>query len=105
MAALKRILMKVSDPQSPEYGRYLTRDQVQNLTSPPKSSIDEAENWLRTARFEHVRQYADALKASASAPIIEQVFNTTIHRSEVLIHGASCIHASPRPTIPHAIRQ
>jgi len=44
---LEELLLKVSDPDSPSYGKYLSVDQITNLISPTKETVDIVKVWLK----------------------------------------------------------
>merc|ERR1719410_2633610 len=43
---LKERLQQISDPSSPEYGKYLTREQVQSLTGPRQEDVEAVKKVL-----------------------------------------------------------
>ncbi|KAG6001526.1 hypothetical protein E4U21_004117 [Claviceps maximensis] len=40
------LILEVSDPDSPKYGQYYKREQVNDLFAPKQSTIDGVKNWL-----------------------------------------------------------
>ena len=49
ISLLQSALHRVSDPDSPCYGKYLDRDEVDDLFKPPDHVKDEVRSWLRRA--------------------------------------------------------
>jgi tripeptidyl-peptidase-1 len=43
---LEKLFWEVSDPRSPSYTHYLTRDQVRSLVKPKQSTVDTVLTWL-----------------------------------------------------------
>ena len=44
---IQSTLLRVSDPQSPHYGEYLTAEKVGKIIQPTQESIDTVVNWLQ----------------------------------------------------------
>ncbi|KAF2664742.1 subtilisin-like protein [Microthyrium microscopicum] len=82
-------VMSVSDPQSPDYGKYWTPDQVHKAFSPSQESVDEVKAWLNrsgiaTSRVVH-SENKGWLAFDAYSHEAERLFNTKYteyHHSE-----------------------
>ena len=48
-------LMDVSDPRSPNYGKYWSAEKVHAAFAPSKESINEVRNWLNVSGIAHHR--------------------------------------------------
>lgn len=53
---LEEKLKAVSTPGSPDYGKYLDRDDVEDLFHPPSGAHDAVISWLKGAGVEHISQ-------------------------------------------------
>lgn len=45
-SALKDLLYRVSSPDSPQYGQFLTKTQVEHFVQPHQESVSAVEDWL-----------------------------------------------------------
>ncbi|KAI0781617.1 tripeptidyl peptidase A [Irpex lacteus] len=45
-SALEDLLYRVSSPESPQYGQFLTKSQVEHLVQPHEETVSTVENWL-----------------------------------------------------------
>ncbi|TIA76390.1 subtilisin-like protein [Aureobasidium pullulans] len=50
---LEGLLKSVSDPSSPNYGKYYTADQVNALFAPSSGSVDAVTSWAKTASLDN----------------------------------------------------
>ncbi|PRP89109.1 peptidase S8 and S53 domain-containing protein [Planoprotostelium fungivorum] len=73
---LKNKLDAVSDPKSSEYGKYLTREQVEAMTAAKPEHIDAVKSWL--SKFQNIKVDArsDAVHVTGSLEALSKVFNT-----------------------------
>merc|ERR1711865_34974 len=92
---LEQSLLAVSDPQSPEYGRHLSNDQVHELIAPTSSSINAVRDWLSSHGIvpQVITPNSDWLTATMSIGSAEKLLeaeyyqishsetNTTSHRT------------------------
>jgi tripeptidyl-peptidase-1 len=46
------LLMDISDPDSKNYGKYYSAEEVYDLFAPPKHSVDAVRGWLEKAGIE-----------------------------------------------------
>jgi len=74
---LERIVHQVSDPFSPEYGQYLSREDVGKLTS-NRAALDAVKNYLEANDVldYHQTLYGEYIKASAPRRKWEELFST-----------------------------
>ena len=76
---LERIALRVSDPDSAEYGQHLTGAAIAELTSPAPGSVAAVEAWLSGAedvRFRRANEYVEVEGPVAS---LEQLLETQFH--------------------------
>ncbi|KAG6239764.1 hypothetical protein E4U25_000321 [Claviceps purpurea] len=72
------LIMKVSDPDSPDYGKHYTTDQIINLFAPKQESIDVVKAWLVESGVP-----ADGISLSKSKGWL--MFNSSVSKLETLV--------------------
>ena len=81
---LAAMLQAVSDPTSPQYGQYLTPQQLQDLTAPPTSVTDPILHWLTDhGVLSSSIQYAPAsgaIQVATTAEVVNALFGCVLHR-------------------------
>ena len=81
---LEHLLLEVSDPTSPSYGHHLTHQQLLDLISPTKSTINGVIDWLindggiPTTSIHHDQQ-SDWISVEMSVEQAEQLLSTEYH--------------------------
>jgi tripeptidyl-peptidase I len=45
---LEKQLLEISDPYHHDYGKYLSKEEVDELVAPPKNSIEIVDEWLES---------------------------------------------------------
>ncbi|EJC98371.1 subtilisin-like protein [Fomitiporia mediterranea MF3/22] len=95
---LEDMLMAVSHPTSPDYGKHLTLEQVIDTFAPSRSSVDTVKDWLTSFGFSEDRiklspskVWMDVVNATASE--VEDLLNTEYHvytHSETGLEQISC---------------
>ncbi|KAI1458579.1 subtilisin-like protein [Annulohypoxylon moriforme] len=73
------LLMDVSDPSSPNYGKYWTPDEIIQMFAPAGNAVKEAKNWLNSSGIGGERIALAASKGWL-------VFNATIGEAEKLLN-------------------
>jgi subtilase family serine protease len=76
---MEDLLKKVSDPSNPQYGQYLTRDQVQDMTRNPDGER-MLEGYLQTLGISVSKKGSSAMYATAPLSTWEQFFNTQFYQ-------------------------
>jgi len=84
---LDKMFWEVSDPQHPNYGKYLTMQQVNALVAPPKENIKALFSWLKSkgVKSEDISfnpQASDFIEVSLPARLAEHLLGCTFHRYE-----------------------
>ncbi|KAF9049212.1 family S53 protease [Hymenopellis radicata] len=77
MDGLQSVLMSISTPGSPSYGKYLSLDQVKEYTSPTDESVTAVKAWLAEHNVTNVAvtgAYQDRLSISVPAGIANNLF-------------------------------
>eukprot|EP01090_Pellita_catalonica_P004224 TRINITY_DN14062_c0_g1_i1.p1 TRINITY_DN14062_c0_g1~~TRINITY_DN14062_c0_g1_i1.p1 ORF type:complete len:593 (-),score=124.65 TRINITY_DN14062_c0_g1_i1:31-1809(-) len=77
---LEDVLMAVSDPNSPEYGKYLEIDEILDIVSPPEEDADKVIAWLVAGGIAaaDIQNFRDSLKVAGTVNQIENLFNTQL---------------------------
>jgi tripeptidyl-peptidase-1 len=90
---LEATLLDISNPKSPNYSKQWTRQQVLDLISPPRETVEEFLNWFRHAATKagpkatySVQYHGDALLVRSTVNFASILFNTTLYefQSEAL---------------------
>ena len=77
---LHQILQNISNPQSPLYGQWLSREEVENTVFASEHHISKVINWIQTSTgIRAQRLGSDALTFPATVVQIESLFNVTLH--------------------------
>jgi len=78
--ALEKILFEVSDPDSPKYGKHLSRAEVADLTANAVAT-DYVINYLKREGVEDVKKtlYGEYITARAPLALWQKVFSTTFY--------------------------
>ena len=102
-AALEAELLAVSDPASPRYGRYLTRDGVTALAAMPEA-VAEVARWLAAAAPAAVvapGPHRDSVVAQMPCPAAEALFRSPIHHyAHAALPGRTVLRAAERYALP-----
>ncbi|KAG6211710.1 hypothetical protein E4U50_002108 [Claviceps purpurea] len=72
------LILKVSDPDSPDYGKHYTADQIINLFAPKQETIDAVKAWLVESGVP-----ADSISLSKSRGWL--MFNSPVNKLESLV--------------------
>jgi subtilase family serine protease len=88
LAAEKALLAKVSDPDSAQYGQYLTRAQFVQKFAPAASDVSAARTWLTSQGFSirGVLGGGTYLEASGTAKQVAKTFDTSLSSFSYLGH-------------------
>nr|XP_054379954.1 tripeptidyl-peptidase 1 isoform X1 [Pongo abelii] len=92
---LSELVQAVSDPSSPQYGKYLTLENVADLVRPSPLTLHTVQKWLLAAG------------AQKCHSVITQDFLTcwlSIRQAELLLPGAEFHHYVGGPTETHVVR-
>ena len=79
---LKQQFEAVSDPTSSRYLQHLTFEQIEAVTGPTQVDKDAVKVWMSEAGVGsgNIRDYGHALSVQTTVGVVEQLFNTTVHR-------------------------
>ena len=102
---LDDLLMKVSDPRSPDYGKYLSQQQLAELTEPSAESRRIVEAWLEendlTYKLSGVNDRYIVSTTIAAAETLFSTKFTTIYNRET----KQSTHRAGSMTVPAMIRE
>eukprot|EP01098_Paradermamoeba_levis_P014139 TRINITY_DN6651_c0_g1_i2.p1 TRINITY_DN6651_c0_g1~~TRINITY_DN6651_c0_g1_i2.p1 ORF type:complete len:124 (+),score=36.39 TRINITY_DN6651_c0_g1_i2:179-550(+) len=75
---LEELFWAVSDPKSPQYGQYLSLDELTTLIAPEQQSLDQIESWLADHDVVGCKKATtrDFLHCEARAEKVEEMLNT-----------------------------
>lgn len=99
---LNSLLENLTNPSSPQYHKYLTKEEFDSAFSPSSSLYENATNYFSGFENTKVTTYQDRLSIVVNAPssTMGEIFNTTIAKSSI---GNSTYFASSAPELPTAI--
>eukprot|EP01132_Coremiostelium_polycephalum_P003186 gene3186-3990_t len=103
---LEATFLDVSNPQSPNYGKYWTIDQIQDLVAPDFEISNRVVQFLEQNGCFNVENHRDMIKASAKSSDVERIFKVQMfnykhnHKKNQQI-----IRSDKYYTIPSEIRQ
>jgi kumamolisin len=103
--ALADDLAALYDPHSPQYGHFLTPDQLASRYGAPQQAIDAASNFLKLAGFQilAVSSLRDSLIVSATAAQIQQAFHIGLQVYQQ--NGSSFFGPSGKFGLPDELEQ
>jgi subtilase family serine protease len=86
-ADLEALVLQISDPKSPMYGKHMTKDQIHELTRNVEGE-KALEDFLHKIGAKITKRMSSAITASAPIGVWEQAFHTELHRlqSPVIEH-------------------
>lgn len=105
LAALEDILYAVSTPGSPQYGKYLTRDEVAARLPPVEGAQESTLAWLKENGAEgEVTPSGDMIKAKIPVGAAEKMFGVHFHHFKHNTRlGLSVIRATNAYSLPSRI--
>lgn len=78
-ADLEALVLQISDPKSPMYGKHMTKDQVQEMTRNVEGE-HALELFLQNIGATITKKMTSAITATAPVSVWEQAFHTELHR-------------------------
>jgi tripeptidyl-peptidase-1 len=105
LAALEETLYSVSTPGSPEYGKYLTREEVAARLPPVEGAQESVLTWLKEHGLEGAATPSgDMIKAAIPVGTAEKLFNVHFHHFKHNTRvGLSVIRATSAYSLPSRI--
>jgi len=68
-------ISQISNPYSPNYGRYMSKQEIDNLISPSQFDKNRVRNWLERNGVHSITEYGDAFKCLGYVKNIEHMFS------------------------------
>jgi hypothetical protein len=103
-ARFEKLIADMHDPNSPEYHRWLTPQQLAGRFGIPSQDLETIRTWLGSHGFQvnHVYQNGFVIDFSGSTANVREAFHTEIH-NVVLANGERHISNISDPQIPAAL--
>lgn len=73
-------LKEAGDPDSPNFGKYATMEEVNRLTAAPKEDMDKVVAWLEANGAQHINVRANDVQFSATVAEAERLFNARLNK-------------------------
>lgn len=89
--SFEKRFLDLSDPDHPDYGNFLTRDQVQTHLAPSDSSIEAVKTWLAANGIENVSSQYDSITFPATVSEAEKLLHAKYQTFENQLTGKSVI--------------
>jgi len=103
-AQLERIFWEVSNPQHENYGKYMTKKEVDDLTRPDQSVFDDIDAWLApVASKMSIEKHASIIKVKTTAAVAKELFQVPFHWFSYMGTQKRVIRAAGDATIPEHI--
>uniref|UniRef100_A0A6C0IXU0 Peptidase S53 domain-containing protein n=1 Tax=viral metagenome TaxID=1070528 RepID=A0A6C0IXU0_9ZZZZ len=77
VSLLENKLNDISNPENTNYGKYLSIDEINNITKLDNNKYYIINNWLNINDITILNNYSDAYKCSSSIDNINKLFNTS----------------------------
>ena len=91
---LQKWVPDVSDPKSPNYGRYWTRDEINDFIAPSKQDIERVLAWLHEYGVDDYTLFGDAIRCKTTIKVAEKLFTTrSFYRFQNLVSRKVAIKA------------
>ena len=105
LAQLDRLFWALSDPDSEQYGEFMTTEQIQSLVSPPWAERQELIQWLveQGVERDQVLDYGDSLEVNAPVRVASALFDATFHLFEHSKSGRRLVRAMGDVSMPEAL--
>ncbi|TMW68610.1 hypothetical protein Poli38472_006078 [Pythium oligandrum] len=99
---LEERLWSVSDPRNPNYGRHLTKEDVDALAAPHPRDLEGVQQWITertgiSAAEQPFSRASNMLKVSVPARALEELLKTEIHMYEKTTNPRSRLLKASRP--------
>jgi tripeptidyl-peptidase-1 len=93
----------VSDPDSPEYGQYMTLAEVDALTAPSTEATEAVRSWLSSVGAVCQNKTSDVMKCKASVAAVEKALDARVYNHSHSRTGATVARIVGSATIPQAV--
>lgn len=93
VSTLSELIEQVSNPQSALYGRYASKEQLDNMLNCPEH-IATVMSYLNTKHAKIIHQTGSFIKASMKVKHLEKTFRTQIYRYKSVHNNKSIVRAA-----------
>lgn len=104
LGELDALLRRLSSPESPRYGRYLSQNEANRLFDPTLTDQQTVETWLRGYGLRITQTYANrlAVNGTGSAAEVERLLHASLRRYRATVYGKPTNFFAPTraPRIP-----
>jgi len=100
---LEAIFWAVSDPSSPDYQNFMTKDQINQLTAPRAKDREYVTRWLRQHGAVDVRVAGPALEVRTIASVAERLFSTSMYKFSSTDNGKVIVKSWGSYSLPKDI--
>jgi tripeptidyl-peptidase-1 len=90
---VKRIALDVNDPESKNYGNFITQEELDRLTSPKASDTLAVKSWLNAHGIAYAIEGVSNIKVFTSAYKASKLLNTRFHHISNSKHSQSVVRA------------
>ncbi|EGC33182.1 hypothetical protein DICPUDRAFT_154796 [Dictyostelium purpureum] len=103
---LESTLLDVSNPESPNYGKYWDMESVLALVAPEQSVVDQVAQFLRNSGCQSIEVHSDFIKASAPVSAVEKMFSVDMFNyKHAHKAGQTLVRSKQTYTLPKEIRE
>jgi tripeptidyl-peptidase-1 len=102
---LMDIFNAVSDPNSKDYGKFLTMDEIHSLVAPAPYAVDTVVSWLKENNAKSVEHKNDFLEVTIDALDANKMLACEFHRFEHQASGKRLIRSATAYSVPAELAQ
>lgn len=101
VAELQALLAAQQDPSSPQFGKYLSRDEFVERYGPTQAQYDQARAFAESQGFQVVRTFGNRLllNVSGNATQVNKAFSVTMQHYKTAAEGRAYVAPDVEPTV------
>jgi len=99
--SLEEIFKSVSDPRSPQWGKFLSKGELKQLIGPEQGAFEEVADWVGSGA--HLQFTMDSIKVTTTVKHASHLFGVPFYVYENLRSGRTVVRAMGDVTIPKRI--
>eukprot|EP01043_Picozoa_sp_COSAG02_P040804 COSAG02_NODE_3329_length_6926_cov_4.245203_5_plen_574_part_00 len=96
---IRRIATAVSDPSSPEYGNFLSSEEILRKTAPKSEDMDAVTDWLDAAGVGYQTRHSNVV-STMPVSVASELFSTSFHVVGHLAHPRLLLRATTDYSLP-----
>jgi subtilase family serine protease len=77
---LEKKLKEASDPDSPNFGKYATMEEINRLTEAPAEHMEKVVAWLESHGVEHINTRSNDVQFSVTVGEAQRLFNARLDK-------------------------